>query len=326
MKRVWGGLGILLVGLGLLGLCIWAIVEESTFFAACLLMLGGGVVYGGYLFLKTAIVDLKERLAKEKETGEKTAKKEITKHVVLTAMVLVLAISAVVLGTGAINAADLNDYAGRVLEKPFSEDTLDDLAELEQRVSTLNPVERLFFAYGDEIETRKSEYYAKIRTHAEEISRGIDALPVCTKIESKAHYLQLCEDANKLCLDNSNGYEAEVRKAVTNYEKLEQHIAQIEHVRENYKHTCGNCNGSGGFVCTSCGGGGGKSCSSCGGSGKKLVTWYSHGDWGEKSYTSYKCTSCNGRGRRDCASCNGGRRDCSSCDNGCFYIYEDGKS
>ena len=38
-------------------------------------------------------------------------------------------------------------------------------------------------------------------------------------------------------------------------------------------------------------------CSYCGGSGKCLVTWYSEGDWGEKSYSSYTCTYCNETGR-----------------------------
>lgn len=39
--------------------------------------------------------------------------------------------------------------------------------------------------------------------------------------------------------------------------------------------------------------------------GKKLVTWYSEGDWGEKSYSSYTCTSCNGKGKSTCSSCGG---------------------
>lgn len=45
-------------------------------------------------------------------------------------------------------------------------------------------------------------------------------------------------------------------------------------------------------------GGGGNKCSSCNGTGKKLVTWYSHGDWGETSYSSYACPACGGDGRK----------------------------
>ena len=52
----------------------------------------------------------------------------------------------------------------------------------------------------------------------------------------------------------------------------------------------------------SSGGSGGSSgsgkCSYCNGTGKKLVTWYSEGDWGEASYSSYKCPQCNGPGRK----------------------------
>ena len=43
---------------------------------------------------------------------------------------------------------------------------------------------------------------------------------------------------------------------------------------------------------------GNKSCSYCGGTGKKLVKWYSEGDWGSTSYSSYKCTYCNGTGKK----------------------------
>lgn len=37
-------------------------------------------------------------------------------------------------------------------------------------------------------------------------------------------------------------------------------------------------------------------CSRCDGKGKIVVKWYSEGDWGEVSYSSYTCTACNGRG------------------------------
>lgn len=39
-------------------------------------------------------------------------------------------------------------------------------------------------------------------------------------------------------------------------------------------------------------------CSSCNGTGKKLVEWYTFGDWGDVSYTSYDCPDCNGTGRK----------------------------
>lgn len=37
-------------------------------------------------------------------------------------------------------------------------------------------------------------------------------------------------------------------------------------------------------------------CSYCNGAGKNVVTWYEHGDWGEKSYSSYTCKYCGGSG------------------------------
>lgn len=39
-------------------------------------------------------------------------------------------------------------------------------------------------------------------------------------------------------------------------------------------------------------------CSVCNGRGKVSVKWYSEGDWGDVSYTSYDCTACGGDGRR----------------------------
>lgn len=41
-----------------------------------------------------------------------------------------------------------------------------------------------------------------------------------------------------------------------------------------------------------------KTCDYCNGTGKVVVKWYSEGDWGEVSYSSYKCTQCNGKGYR----------------------------
>lgn len=38
-------------------------------------------------------------------------------------------------------------------------------------------------------------------------------------------------------------------------------------------------------------------CSYCNGAGKNVVTWYEHGDWGEKSYSSYTCKYCDGAGK-----------------------------
>lgn len=41
-----------------------------------------------------------------------------------------------------------------------------------------------------------------------------------------------------------------------------------------------------------------KTCDYCNGTGKVVVKWYSEGDWGEVSYSSYKCPQCNGKGYR----------------------------
>ncbi len=322
MKKFWSGIGLMAAGLAAgIGMVV-CFLEDSTFGASILLMLGAVLVIFGYNLTKTAVAELKEALATEKATGKKTTKKQITKHILVSVLVVVLVIGGLIAYSGMQAAEDLNYTARQLLNDIYD---AEEYNEFQERLNRTPDMVRFFFQYEDELNAQKQEYFATIDAKAQEVSAGIAALEPLTKINSAEHYSQLRAKITELTVGSGSDFNDAVREKVENLDDLAKYEQQLEQLRETYAHKCESCNGAGGSTCNSCKGSGGSSCSSCGGAGKKVVTWYSEGDWGEKSYTSYKCTSCNGRGRRDCGSCNGGRRDCSHCDSGYYYIFEDDK-
>ena len=324
MKKFWGGLVLLLAGLGMAVLMVVCMTSNMVLLGSCLLILGIIAIVFGINLMKTAGRELKEQLAAEALTGEKTTRRKIAANVIVTVCILLAVGAAAVFISASVRAVDLNEYVSYTLERNEGNQDLEYLAEIDERVARCGPIARsLFYKYGDEVQARKDAQMQAIRDRAAEITAGIDALEECTEIRSQEHYIQLSSAIYALKLMGSDEFTYQVRELVTNYDQLQAHEEQLEAVRANYRHTCNECKGNGGFTCDNCGGGGRLSCSYCNGSGKKVVTWYSNGDWGEKSYTSYDCTSCNGRGKRNCGSCNSGKRDCSACDSGYYYIYED---
>ncbi len=135
-----------------------------------------------------------------------------------------------------------------------------------------------------------------VEERAAYIETEISKLRAVTAINSTEEYNAIVETCNSLRLSSSDSFEADVKAKVSNYADFEAYDNAFMALCKNYEvtKTCGSCSGSGRF-----------SCSSCDGAGKTLVTWYSEGDWGEKSYTSYTCTSCNGRGSSSCSTCSG---------------------
>lgn len=318
---IWIGLAFLLAGLGLLALMVVLVINDSVFFASVLLMIGCLMTYGGFQMIKGAAANLKKQLEEEKAEGVKTTRKSITKHIVVTVAVLLVVALGFVGYAGFEGARYVNSSAEMCLTGDFTEYSLANLERLEAEVAQMSPVEKLFFLYEEEMQDYRARYFENVEQRAREITAAIDGLVPCTQIESNSHYRQLLDAVEALELDDRDDYEASILSRVDNYDKLEAYLQQVEAVRDTYKHTCTDCEGRGYFTCTRCGGSGGGSCSSCDGKGKKVVTWYSNGDWGEVSYSSYDCSSCNGRGRYDCSSCSNGRDDCS-CEDGNVYIYE----
>ena len=325
MKKFWIGLVLMVLGIGFGVLMVFTIMEDMIFLGSALLFLVAMLLIGGFSTIKAAVTELQELLQAEKLTGETKTKKQITKHVSVTVITVILIGAAALFISGSIEGTNLNNYAEYMLRNNDDATDNDYIKKIEESLANAGPIARnFFFEYDDEIQSRKDAYQLSVQSRAKEISEKIDKLEECSKIDSASHYAELSSAINELKLDSADSFDAEVLQLVSNYDKLTQHEQKLETVRAQYCHTCGDCNGNGVFSCGSCGGAGRYSCSSCGGSGKILVTWYSHGDWGETSYTSYKCSSCNGKGKADCSSCSSGKKDCTACDDGNIYIYEDG--
>ena len=257
----------------------------------------------------------------EKDTGNKKKRTKI--YVILISIALVIVL-AVMLWLAFLDAEYLEFDTMLFLDSPASRDNMYDMVTLEKKLDDASPLMWIFFSYGDELEERRAQYDALVKAEADKISKGIDALPTYTKIESQQQYEQIALSICELQLDTTDVFEEAVCKEVSNYDQLEQYILEIEALRAVYKHDCDKCKTEGYVSCTFCHGKGKETCSSCRGSGKQSQTWYSHGDWGDKSYTSSSCGSCKGSGSVYCSFCDYGREDCS-CEDGYVYVYEDGK-
>ena len=260
----------------------------------------------------------------DNQTAEQVKKKKKGRKalIILGCIALVVA-AAVVLWLAWLDAEPMCVHAMWVVDDPVSEESIDDFLKMEQEYAEASPLVRMFFSYKDEMAERRAAYNVLIGERADTVSAEIDALPAYTKIESKEQYEQIAASITAVQLDPEDGFEGEVRKVVDNYSKLEQYIQDIKTLRDTYKHTCEECDTKGYQTCTFCRGTGREKCTSCNGSGKQSQTWYSNGDWGDKSYTSSTCSSCKGSGSSDCY-CDFGRTDCY-CEEGYVYIYEDGK-
>ena len=294
MKQFWICFFVFLLGLALCVGGIGLFTAGSTFVGTMLLIAGGCGVYGGYMAMKGTAQKIKKQLAEDKEKGEKTLRRQVIRHMVVTSVLGVLLISGIVFSGAIIQGMELNGKAKDLLSRPVDAEVFEDLEELQQQLSWKSGYEKLFFTYGDELEQLEQECEQLVKQRAAEIMAGIDELPVCTSLNSAAQYVELKNQVRALELSYKDKFDTRVRPLVTNYETLEDYANALETLNESYKVKCDLCYGSGS-----------RSCEYCNGSGKKVVEWYSNGDWGEVSYTSYDCTRCGGDGRDSCGRCGG---------------------
>ncbi len=287
------GIGIMIAGEAFGGFMTAAIAGFfSWLFIAC---------------LKTQVTASAKRIEEEKAAGKNYLKKKY----ILAGVVAVLSVSfiAVIAGTiyGTNEASYINYKAEKMLEEAVvDESVFEDLEEFDEYYSEKDPIAKLFFSYKDEIEQLRAEADAFVAERAKEVEEGINNLKPCTKLSSYEEYAEKKNEIDSLRLSADDSFEKRVRSLVTNYADYEKYCEDFDSLCSNYIRKCTACGGDGSSS---------SSCGSCGGSGKKLVTWYSQGDWGETSYSSYTCGSCNGSGRS--------RRSCGACNNG--YIYNFGK-
>lgn len=321
MKALWINILILIAGIGLLVGGIF-VTMESTTIGIFMLVAGIILAFMAVSNLRAAIQEIKELITAESLSGEKTTRKQLTKFIVILASGCTVAALIVVAACGFYKGMNMNSRAYRILEMDGDGKTLSRIAEFEEQYQN-EWLGKLFFTYGDEFAAIKEETHAKIRNRAREISDAIAQLELPDRIQSKEHYITLHDSAYRLKLSYDEENANQIEELIVDYGKIDVYLEELEVLRQNYAIICNACKGNGGFTCTTCHGSDRLTCDSCNGRGKKLVTWYSEGNWGDTSYSSYECTSCHGSGKKSCSDCNGGENDCRDCDGGYIYIYED---
>lgn len=206
----------------------------------------------------------------------------------------VLGFIAIMINGTAETVQELNEEAEILLKCEIDEDVFIHIEEFDRTYEPKQNFVKKHFKYNDEVNAFKEEAERFVQQQAKELEAKINELKPCTKISSYEQYVEISETISEMTLLNEVDFDMRVKEYVSNYEEFEQYADSFETLCKDYEKVCYKCNGSG-----RC------SCEFCGGSGKRLVTWYSEGDWGETSYSSYECTSCDGRGKFTCTRCAG---------------------
>lgn len=236
---------------------------------------------------------INEALKLERPDGKKKNKiieffkahKPLTLVFVLVILVVIFFVSSVISQTYTVN--EHMRYTSFFLNNPASVETAYDIEEAE-RVLAENKLGILF--KRKKFEEIKKENEAFVNSVIDDLSAEIAALEKVDKIESYERFCELKEEIAHIENHEGKGFS----ERVENYGDFETYKKDFWELVETYKAECDRCSGRGTF-----------SCSYCGGSGVKVVTWYSEGDWGDISYSSYDCKRCSG-GRVNCASCEDG--------------------
>lgn len=217
------------------------------------------------------------------------------------------------------NANAFDTKVNALLQQPAGEELYNASLPLEAEREGLSKVATIF-VNDAQFQDLQEKVNADIAEHAAALTAQIDALEVPEAFTSEDQYRDCLHAANDLKLGDTP-YETAICQQVENYDRIETYQEDLKDLLSTYEETCESCSGRGSYSCSSCSGGGRKTCSYCDGRGIKVVTWYSEGDWGEKSYTSYDCTYCDGSGRQRCSYCNGGSQDCGDCNGGIIYVF-----
>lgn len=269
------GVGILVLGIFL--------YDDMPFGSLFVIAFGVLLAFLGGSFIKNEVIRLRNTLTK----------KEKTKLLLSACGILIVLIAGVVFITGFVNASDVNKEISALADETDGRTTTAIILRLDKRIPELGPVARLFVHTG-QLDRIRQENEQFITRQAQELSGQISSLEPCTAIGSREEYSEIQNHIASLLLDEESTVDMVIREKVANYSDLLTYQSDFYALVETYKELCSRCGGRGSVTCDS-----------CEGRGQKAVKWYSEGDWGEVSYSSYECTSCDGRGRRGC-SCSDG--------------------
>lgn len=305
----------MLVGVGLVvGGVVLVIEEKGFFFGVILVAFGALICMGVSKLIKLHWKNFKIRWKDEKAAGIKTLRKEVTKFSLCMSALVVVGVTGLVLATAVTSARRMNSYAEQLLKEPIDSYVFEEIEEYDEKIKSVNKIGEMFFTKKNQVEKFKAEAQALITDRAEEINAEIAALTPVTSLNSTEQYNEIRSKISNIQLDDDSAFDAKVKEHITDYSTFETYKANFDKLCESCKITCGSCHGDGGSSKTT-------SCSSCYGRGKIAVKWYSEGDWGEVSYTSYTCKSCNGKGRKtthqSCKYCGG---------DGFRFTFEENKS
>lgn len=225
------------------------------------------------------------------------------KIMVIVPLAIALLALLIAFANASSSCARLDRSLKRLAETPIDEETLYYITIYDSRIEDEGLWGKILLKNVGLLDEVRQKNEQLIEEQAAALSAQIGNLKPCTSIESTDQYYSIRReiadihdlDSHIWKRDKSNAFWQKVKDKVTNYEAFEQYEADFNELVEHYKVKCTYCGGSGGFTC-----------GSCNGRGKKAVTWYSEGDWGTSSYSSYKCTSCGGSGRVKCPQCKNG--------------------
>ena len=294
------GITLLIIGIGLLVLNVPG--------AGILLMAIGGLLSFQIFSWLRELFPPKEPKKPENPIQEELAEKrplmvKWRNYSILSGIGCTLIVLLVFFFVGLSQVNQLNDYVRDVLDDPVDENGYYTFYHLEQALKDSSIVQKCFVGGTADVRNRRNQLDAYVLEYAAQIEKKIDGLEPVTKINSEEHNNQIRGAISDVNLDDTMLFDSAVLEHVSNYDKFVKYTDDYYSLLSRYEVSCGTCYGSGTV-----------SCSACDGRGKKLVTWYSEGDWGDTSYSSYTCKTCGGSGSRSC-HCGGRSR----------YVFEDGR-
>ncbi len=242
---------------------------------------------------ETKTINEEMKLEREEIPGKK---RKLNKDKII-AIFLIAVVVLAVLGFFIYNSYDISLSAYWIprVNEVGTADAIERIETFEKEKSEKVLYVNIFKADYEAFKKKNEDY---VKAEADKISEQISALKKVDKIESYEMYSEIYDHLNSIMLSDSGVLEEKIKAEVKNYDDYLSYREDFDALVETYKVECEKCGGKGGYSAV---------CSYCNGSGKCVVTWYSEGDWGEKSYSSYDCTRCSGGvSNRDCPSCNGG--------------------
>lgn len=214
------------------------------------------------------------------------------KKIAIGCVAFVLALTSVYFYVAYGNSKSVEKEIKKLIILPINEETMEKFIVLEKKISGIGPAAKFFIDNYSEYDVFKQDSEKYLTDCANDVSEKISALEPLKEIESFDHYFELHDEIEAIEIDETTVFGKTLKQKVSNYSDLEKYKTDLSKLLKTYEVKCNKCGGTGQSTCDY-----------CNGRGKKTVTWYSEGDWGSQSYSSYDCTQCGGDGKTSCSNC-----------------------